>query len=167
MKLTRRAYQLRPGGGAPDPEHAARIRAGWPRLREMAEGLGVEVAEAQPRLGVDTRLAHEGAKFVATSAPGQADAYHRALYRAHFVLGRDLADLDTLTAIASGLGLDGAAFRAALERGDHRAAVLAEDAAARAVGVRGVPQLFVGGVPLPPGLSRYEALVAAVDQAGG
>jgi predicted DsbA family dithiol-disulfide isomerase len=62
-----------------------------------------------------------------------------ALLSGHFEHGEDIGDLDYLVRTGAGLGLDGAMVREALENGRYADEVRADIAAARAVGVTGVP----------------------------
>src|SRR5205814_10711051 len=124
---------------------AAMIRARFPQLRERARALGMEIAAEPPRLGVDTRAAHEAAKFVAARAPEQVRPYHQAAFRAHFVDGRDLADRAVPGELGARLGLPADALAEALADGRHRDAVLADEEEARGHGFHAVPQLVMEG----------------------
>jgi predicted DsbA family dithiol-disulfide isomerase len=62
-----------------------------------------------------------------------------ALLSGHFEHGEDIGDVDYLVRTGAGLGLDGAMVREALENGRYADEVRADIAAARAVGVTGVP----------------------------
>lgn len=89
----------------------------------------------------NAQLAAEAA--VAASVEGKFWPYHAQLW-ANF--GRATrADLETY---AKAVGLDMAAFRAALDEHRYRNVVLAEAAAAEALGVQGTPTMFINGQPI-------------------
>src|SRR5258707_5937332 len=119
-----RAYELRPEGSPPIPpelqaQYRARIAAGWPRVQQMArERFGLELKRMDDPQPHPSRLAHIGARYA--TAQGQAEAYHRAVFRAHWQELRDISDPQTLVEIARAIGLEEAAFQAALENPDYR-----------------------------------------------
>lgn len=163
--FTYRSYELRPGGGPPDPAKAAMIRAHFPSLRERARTLALDMSETPPRLGVDTRAAHELSKMVQALAAPRARALHLAVFRAHFVEGRDIADRGVLVELGAAVGLAPESVRRSVDGGDFREAVLSDEAEARALGIHGVPQLFLNGHALPPGLLPTEELLEAAREA--
>ena len=70
--------------------------------------------------------------------------------------GQDISDLDTLADLAASVGLDRAAFLAALDDAEYKRAMLADVRQAHAYGLTGVPALVfddkylvVGAQPLP------------------
>ena len=111
----------------------------------------------------NSRLAQELGKWADTRAEGEA--IHDALYRAYFVDGRNIADLDTLVAIAESVGLSGSAARAALEQRSFKAAVDEDWVRSRRVGVTGVPTFAAGGYGVV-GAQAYETLESLVTRAG-
>src|ERR1700679_459547 len=123
-----------------------------------AEGLPYTARE----MTYNSRLAQELGKWA--EHEGNA-AIHDALYRAYFVDGTNLADVDALVAIAEGAGLPGAEARRVLEQRTFRAAVDADWARARAIGVTGVPT-FVAGGRGAVGAQPYEVLEGRVQKAG-
>ncbi len=86
-------------------------------------------------------LAAEAA--VAAAAQGKFWAFHDAVYNQFGRLTRE--DLEDF---AEEAGLDMPAFRAALEDRRYHDAVIAEGAAAEALGVDGTPTVFVNGKPV-------------------
>ena len=138
------------------------IAAHFPALRERAAQLGLPMAERHPPLGVDTRAAHEAAKLVAREAPARAREFQRAAFRTHWLDGGDLADRATLDRLVEAVGVDPALLDG--ERDRLRAAVLADENEARERGVRAVPQLFLDGEALPPGMPTIEALRGVATQ---
>lgn len=128
-----------PGSPPPDPDDV--------RWREMTAHLAREAAELEipftpPTLVPRTRKALELAQHALEA--GCFPPLHQALFRAHFVEGRDLGRIDELVRIAEGVGLDPSQtrtvlgvdrFRPAIE--EHRRGLLDED-------VRGTPTLLEG-----------------------
>ena len=164
-----RAYELHPHG-APDlpPEVEAayrkRIADGWPRVQQIArERFGLELQRMEGDGGHrSTRLAHVGAK--AAAARGQGEPYHRAVFRAHWQELRDISSADTLAAIAAGLGLPEAEFRAALTDANTIAEVEADEYWAWQQDLRGVPAFIFAGRYLVQGAQPPEVLEQVVDQ---
>jgi predicted DsbA family dithiol-disulfide isomerase len=141
------------------------IRANYPRLQKRAADLGLPLGASLPPLGVDTRPAHEAGKFVLAHAPEQVRAFHRAAFQAHFVDGKRLSDPAVLADLVGALGLDGGALKASLASGEFSAQVDADLREARALGIGGVPQLFINGQALPTGMLTAGALLDAAQAA--
>ncbi|WP_367136333.1 DsbA family protein [Saccharothrix sp. HUAS TT1] len=128
----------------------------------MARRLGVPIVLPSVSPQPYTHTAFEG--FCFAEDHGRGAEYTAAVFRAFFQDERNIGEHDVLTDIAESIGLDGAAFRAALEdrryRDRHREALRQ---AARDE-VSAVPTILVGnrrisGVPDP------DALTALVDEA--
>jgi len=163
-----RAYELRPEGTPPLPpeveaEYRQRVAAGWPRTQQIArERFGLELKrmdEPQPR---PTRKAHIGAKYAI--ALGQGDAYHLAVFRAHWQELRDISSVETLVEIARSLGLDEAGFRAALDDPDYQVQVETDEYWAWQQDLRGVPAFIFAGRYLVSGAQPVELLQQVVDR---
>jgi 2-hydroxychromene-2-carboxylate isomerase len=77
---------------------------------------------------------------------GRVEEFARAVYRAEFVEGRDLADLAVLAGCAVQAGLDGDQMADAVQRPGIKERLREATAAAWEAGVRGVPTLIAGGV---------------------
>jgi predicted DsbA family dithiol-disulfide isomerase len=107
----------------------------------------------------NSRLAQELAKLA------EQEGIHDALFRAYFVDGINLADVEALADVAEGVGLPGAEARRALELRTFRAAVDADWARARALGVTGVPTFVAGGRGVV-GAQPYEVLEELMQRAG-
>ena len=91
-----------------------------------------------------TRLAFEGWFFACDN--GRGDEYNDAVYKAYFIDEQNIGDVEVLTALAEKVGLDGAAFKAALENGTYteveKAAV---DYARNELKPSGVPTIYING----------------------
>ena len=163
-----RAYELRPETAeALPPEveerYRKRIEAGWPRLKQTAlERFGLELTQPEHPRSHATRLAHIGAKYAI--AQGRGDEYHHAVFRAHWQEARDISMADTLVEIAEAIGLDGAAFRAALTGPDYRAEVEADEYWAWQQSLSGVPAFIFGDRYLVSGAQPVELLEQVVDK---
>lgn len=159
------AFELRPEPAPTlDPDGAYLHRVWTESVYPMAaeRGLALRLPPVQPR----SRKAFEAAEFA--RGKGRFDAMHRALFRAFFEDGRDLADLDVLLEIGRSAGLDGPELREALESGRHAEKVLADQRLARELGITGVPALVVSAVDkgyLVSGAQPYEALRGVLDRA--
>ncbi len=167
LRLVWKSFELRPGGGMPDAAKLAMIRAYHPRLRATAAALGVPMGAEPPRMGIDTRPVHEAAKFITAHRPEREKHFHDAVYRAHFVDGKNLGERATLLALGAAVGAEPSELAAALDRGDHRDAVIADEREAQARRVTGVPGLWLGDRPLAVGYMPPAQLKQALAQALG
>jgi predicted DsbA family dithiol-disulfide isomerase len=163
-----RAYELRPAWvPAPSPEEEAvyreRIAAGWPRVQQIArERFGLELKRMEEHRSVSTRLAHVGAKYAIEQ--GQGEAYHRAVFSAHWQELRDISKEDTLAEIARGLGLEEAAFRAALTDEHYVTEVETDEYWAYQQNLSGVPAFIFCNRYLVSGAQPPEMLEQVVDR---
>ncbi len=85
----------------------------------------------------NSHLGHELIHFAAQH--GKQDQAKEALLKLHFEQGVDIGDVDALVEIAVGLGLDGAAARAALTDREFEADVDQDITEAHTLGIQGVP----------------------------
>jgi len=161
-----KSFELRPKNGPqmpPDQEKAyrERIAAAWPRTSGMArDHFGVEMKSHS--WGINSRLALEGAKFA--EEKGFGEAYHAAMFKAHFIEDRDFGDLQILGDLAEEVGLNRAEFVAAIENGAYVDQVDADVAQARAYGINGVPGAIIQEKYLVSGAQPLEALQDIVRQ---
>jgi predicted DsbA family dithiol-disulfide isomerase len=103
----------------------------------------------------NSRLAQELAKW-ADSQPG-FESIHGSLYRAYFVDGRNIGDIEVLVNIAQSVGLSADAAREVLTTRTFKAAVDSDWEDARRDGITGVPS-FVAGKYKVVGAQPYEVL---------
>ena len=161
-----RAYELRPRGAEPmPPQYRERIRQGWPRVAQMARerfGLELQRPETGDEEGGQTRLAHIGAKYAI--AQGVGEAYHKAVFRAHWQQLLDIASPDILAQIAVSIGLDEAAFRTALTSLEYASAVEADEYWAYQQQLGGVPAFIFGNRYLVSGAQPPEMLRQVADR---
>ncbi len=109
-----------------------------------------------------SRTALIGAKVA--EAQGAGEAYYAAVFRAYWQEARDISDHDVLADIAAAIGLDRAAFLAALDEARYRDAVLADIDTARQYSLSGVPALVFQDKYLVSGAQPYETLVSVTEQ---
>ena len=88
-----------------------------------------------------------------------------ALFEAYFAHGRDLSDAGDLVAAAEAAGVPGADARALLGDDRYRDAVVASQAEAARLGIRGVPFVVLDGRVGVSGAQPPEAFVEALDRA--
>jgi len=112
----------------------------------------------------NSRLAQELAKW-GEEQPG-GEAIHDALFRAYFVHGTNLAEIDRLVQIAGSVGLSEEQALRVLERRTHRGRVDEDWERSAQFGVTGVPT-FVFGNRGVVGAQPYEALEELVVRGGG
>ena len=111
----------------------------------------------------NSRLAQELGKWADTQPGGEA--IHDELYKAYFVAGRNIGDLDVLVGIAEAVGLPGDAAREVLTSRSFKDSVDEDWEKSRRFGVTGVPTFVAGGRGVV-GAQPYEALEQLLSQAG-
>ncbi len=135
-----RAFELRPEPEPtldPNGEYLHRVwnQSVYPMAQER--GMTLRLPPVQPR----SRKAHEAAEFARQA--GLLDAMNRALFRAFFEEGRDIADIEVLVDIGQTIGLDADDLRVALESGRYTQQVVEDQHLARQIGISSVPALVV------------------------
>ncbi len=131
------------------------------RLRRTADELGLPLGKREKTF--NTRLAQELGKWA--EAQGKGREFHRAAFRAYFVAGVNLAQVDELVALAESVGLDGAAARRVVTERKFKEAVDADWRRSRVMGVTAVPTFVAGGRGLV-GLQPESVLERLLLQAG-
>ncbi len=148
-------------------------------LEELFAGRGVDIEAMYTRMKglmddeglpygrrthtYNSRLAQELGKWADTSDKG--DAFHDAMYRVYFVDAGNIGDVDVLLEATEAVGLATDEARQVLETRSFEAAVDADWAKSRELGVTGVPTFVVGGYGVV-GAQPYEALEQLLRQAG-
>ncbi len=141
------------GRGYDIPKMQAQMRA-----RMQAEG----VPYGDRSMTYNSRLAQELGAWADTQAGG--DAIHDALFRAYFVDGVNIGDIDELVRIAVSVGLPADAAREVLEKRSFKEVVDDDWDKSGDYGVTGVPT-FVAGRHGLVGAQPYEALEQLLAQA--
>ncbi|HRE29098.1 MAG TPA: DsbA family oxidoreductase [Anaerolineales bacterium] len=166
--VSRRAYELRPREAPPrDPAQEAALRAKILSSRKMVEEaardrFGLEMRHPELDFGIDTRLAHVGARVA--EALGAGEAYHRAVFAAYWQQGRNIGERAVLREIASEVGLEAIAFDAALDRPEHLEAVLSDETWAQHQGLGGVPAFIFANRYLVSGAQPVAVLRQVVER---
>ncbi|MFN4022882.1 MAG: 2-hydroxychromene-2-carboxylate isomerase [Hydrogenophilus thermoluteolus] len=96
---------------------------------------------------VSTHLAARAFYALNDGSSETAKRWAIAVYRAYFRDGRNIADAETLTAIAHELGLDADALGAAMQSPEEKARLRAECDAAIERGVFGSPMVWINDEP--------------------
>lgn len=122
------------------PEHA---RQAYAAVAHAAEATGLEMDLEGIRRTPNTLQSHRLLAHAARA--GSQDAVVEGLFRAYFVEGRDIGDDAVLADVAGRAGLDPDDAARHLAGDAGREEVLAEDRAARAAGIHGVPHLVIDG----------------------
>lgn len=123
---------------------AAHLRLKWP-----------------PRLP-NTRMALAAAEWARRHAPTASSAFEKALFAAHFALGEDLGDRETIVRYAAEVNIDTSAMTAALDDWAAYHLVDRSEALARQAGVHATPAWLVAG-RLIPGLYPKEQFAQLVQ----
>ncbi len=108
----------------------------------------------------NSRLAQELGKWADTQTGGEAA--HDALYKAYFVEGQNIGDIDVLLEIADAVGLPVEAAGTVLRERTFKAAVDEDWQKSRQYGITGVPTYVAGGYGVT-GAQPYATLVKFVQ----
>jgi predicted DsbA family dithiol-disulfide isomerase len=108
-------------------------------------------------------LAQELGKWADTQPGGEA--IHDLLYRAYFVDGINIGDIDELVSIAASIGLSADAAREVLESRSFSASVDVDWRSSRDLGITGVPTFVAGGFGIV-GAQEYNTLESLLQRAG-
>lgn len=157
--VDRRSYLEQKFGG---PDRARQIYA---RIEAAGREVGIpfdfERIERQP----NTFDAHRLIAWAQDIDPRVSDAVVERLFRAYFVDGIDIGNVDALATLAGNAGFDAAAARAWLVSDAGRTAVKAEEQRARTLGVTGVPFFVLNQRLAVSGAQPPEVLLDAIEQA--
>ncbi len=123
------------------------VAAAIARLAPLMDAEGLDYPrELAGRRQWSTRRAQELALWAEEQGrPDALEALHDRLFRAYQVENLNLWELDVLAALADEVGLDGAAGRKAVERGDLAAARELSWRTATRAGITGVPTYVASG----------------------
>jgi predicted DsbA family dithiol-disulfide isomerase len=140
---------------------AADIAAAQAHLKGLMTQEGLPYGDRS--MTYNSRLAQELASYAVTREGGEG--IHDALFRAYFVDGVNIAEVDQLVSIAAQVGLDAEESRAVLVTRRFRAAVSADWERSRQAGVTGVPTYVAAGLEVV-GAQPYEVLERLALDAG-
>jgi predicted DsbA family dithiol-disulfide isomerase len=144
-------------GGSKAAERTAR----QVRMKGLMDAEGLPYGERTHTY--NSRLAQELGKWADTQAGGAV--IHDALYKAYFVEGKNIGDLETLVALVQAAGLPAEAARKVLTERSFRKAVDEDWSSSRKAGVTGVPTFAAGGYGVV-GAQPYEELERLMEAVG-
>ena len=130
------------------------------RMKGLMEEQGLPYGDRT--MTYNSRLAQELAKWTEEQEGGEA--IHDALFRAYFVDGRNIGDVEVLVEIVGALGLDVDEARRVLENGSFASAVDRDWRRSQEMGITGVPTFVAGGLGVV-GAQPYEVLEGLVKKA--
>jgi predicted DsbA family dithiol-disulfide isomerase len=125
------------------------------RLEQTAVRHGLPFGER--RMSFNSRRAQEAAKWA--ESHGKADPFHNAVFRAYFVDGKNLHELETLAAAAESAGLKGGELEGVLQSKTFKAAVDRDWLRSHHLGITAVPTFRMNEENLV-GAQPYEQLAA-------
>lgn len=140
-----------------------RARHVYDAIRRAGETESIHFAFTRIQRTPNTVAAHRLLRFALRA--GRADAVMEGLFSAYFLEGRDIGNPVELAAVAGAAGCDATAIGAYLDGDEDRAEVLAEDTAARAAGIGGVPHFVVAGRYHLPGAQSPEVIARTIELA--
>ena len=168
-----RPYQLNPdmpAAGLPRDEYRRAKFGSLARSRELdaqvasaAAAAGLAINHSRMLRTPNTVDAHRLAALA--EGQGHGDAVVARLFQDYFVDGRDIGSPAVLADAAAAAGMDRAEVAAFLAGDAGRAEVLAEDAALRQAGVRGVPTFVLGNRVLFSGAVPADTFAEALSRA--
>jgi predicted DsbA family dithiol-disulfide isomerase len=137
------AFELHPGipaEGQAVPWPPERLAAARSRFEQVAAAEGLPYGARTH--WYNSVPAHEAALWADEHADGES--FRRAVYRAYFADGLNIASTDVLAGLAEGLNFDSSDLRRSLAECRHRERVEEQFEFARASGVTGVPAYLAG-----------------------
>ena len=157
-----RPFELRPSPTPTLEPEGDYLQRSWARsIFPMAKSMGVPIVLPKVSPQPYTRLAFEGHLFA--EAAGKSAEYTHRMFTAFFQDELDIGDAEVLTELAVELGLDGEAFKEALDSGS-----LAEEHARllrhsyQDMQISAVPTFLVDDLRLE-GVVPAETLIAAIE----
>jgi predicted DsbA family dithiol-disulfide isomerase len=157
--VDRRSYLEQKFGG---PERAKQIYA---RINAAGDEVGIPFDFERITRQPNTVNAHRLIAWAQDLDPNTADSLIERLFRAYFVDGTDIGDIDMLAGVAGDAGFDATAARAWLASDAGRTAIEAEEQHSRALGVNGVPFFVFNQRLAVSGAQPPEVLLEAIEQA--
>ena len=95
---------------------------------------------------------------------GRQTAVVSTLFRAYFIEGRDIGDIDVLSDVADSCGLDAAMTRQLLQGDADRDDIGARDRHSREMGVTGVPTFVIASQHAVPGAQPAELWGQVIEE---
>ena len=123
------------------------------RLKKAADELGLPLGKRKKTY--NSRLAQELGKWA--ESKGQGDEFHDAIFRAYFVDGRNIGQVEELVGLAESVGLPGEEAKTVLQSRSFRKEVDSDWQRAHEMGLSAVPT-FVIDKQAVVGAQPYEVL---------
>ena len=164
-------FQLNPDlpeSGIPREEYVARkfgARGKSVSDRVTQAGRQVGIAFDYEKMKVQPNTLNPHRLLAYAERAGKQDELAEELFRAHFVEGASLADLEVLANVAARAGLDRKAAADYLAGDEDRTQIAQADIEARNAGIGGVPYFIFNRKVGISGAQDPEALLEAMEQA--
>ena len=123
------------------------------RLKSVADELGLPLGERHKTY--NSRLAQELGKWA--ESKGNGDAFHNAVFRAYFVDGKNIGNMDVLVDLAKSAGLPEKEARKVLQERSFKEAVDSDWKRSWELGITAVPTFVINRQAIV-GAQPYEAL---------
>ena len=163
-------FQLNPDlpeSGIPRAEYIQRKwgsrGSNYSRVAGVGTTVGIPFAFDKIQVQPNTLTAHRLLHYAEQNA--RQDEVSEELFRAYFIEGANLTDIDTLAGIGAKAGLDRDAVAAYLASDTDRDMIAAADVDARNAGIGGVPYFIFNRKIGVSGAQDPEALLDAMEQA--
>ena len=137
--------------------------ANYSRVAGVGTTVGIPFAFDKIRVQPNTLLAHRLLYYAEQN--GRQDEVSEELFRAYFIEGANLTDIDTLADVSARVGLDRDAVAAYLASDTDRDQIAAADVDARNAGIGGVPFFIFNRKIGVSGAQDPEVLLDAMEQA--
>lgn len=131
------------------------------QLKEMGKDAGITF-DQDSTVAADTFNAHKLVHLAKEN--GKADAMEEALFEAHFVNGKNIADVDFLVSLAEQLGLDKQKAKNVLSEDEYNYEVKQDIMEAQNLGVSGVPYYILDNKYAVSGAQPVETFQRALQQ---
>lgn len=119
-------------------------------------GILMKLPPIQPR----SRPAHEAAHWARSQ--GRFANLHEAIFRAFFERGENIGEIEVLTSLAAGLGMETQSLRQALGSHEFEASVIEDERESVVLGVNGVPAFIADRKAALSGVQSVETLQSLV-----
>ena len=136
LEIIWRAFELRPEP-EPLPDATSEFFTNmWESsIYPLAESLRVKIK--MPTVKPRSRIAHQAAKWAETY--GKFNEFKGEIFRAYFERDENIGELETIVSAVQNIDLDSDELRTVIERNEFLEMVLADEEAARELGISGVP----------------------------
>ena len=131
------------------------------QLKEMGKTAGITFNQ-DSTIAAETFTAHKLLHLAKEN--GKADAMEEALFEAHFVNGKNIADVDFLVSLAEQLGLDKEKARTVLSEEEYNYEVKQDIMEAQNLGISGVPYYILDNKYAISGAQPVETFRRALQQ---